>query len=260
MAHSAALIDVVKRELKARGITYERVARHLGLSVASVKRMFSRRDFTLKRLDEICELANTEFSDLVRSLQREEPQISSLTYEQEKAIVADRKLFLVAVCVLNHATFEQIVSTYDVGEAECIRLLARLDRLKFIELQPGNRIKLLVSRTFSWLPDGPIQRFFNEQAHNEFFRSRFQGAGEFMLVVNGMLSSASSAAIVTRLKRIASEFSDLHNEDVRLPLEQRSAMSLLVAVRHWELEAFAALRRKRRAEGRPQTVASAGAK
>jgi len=257
MAHSAALIDVVKRELKARGITYEVVARHLGLSVASVKRMFSRRDFTLKRLDEICELANTEFSDLVRSLHRDEPQISELTYEQEKAIVADKKLFLVAVCVLNHATFEHIVSTYDISEPECIRLLTRLDRLKFIELQPNNRIKLLVSRTFSWLPDGPIHRFFKEQAQDEFFRSRFHGPGEFMLVVNGMLSEGSSAAIVTRLRRIAREFSDLHNEDVRLPLEQRSAMSLCVAVRHWELEAFAALRRKRRADGRPQALASA---
>jgi transcriptional regulator with XRE-family HTH domain len=260
MAHSAALIDVMKRELKARGITYDRVARHLGLSVATVKRMFSRRDFTLKRLDEICQLANTEFSELVRSLNRDEPQISELTYEQEKEIVADKKLFLVAVCVLNHATFEQIVGTYELTAAECIRLLTRLDRLKFIELQPSNRIKLLVSRTFSWLPDGPIQRFFKEQAHHEFFRSRFHGADEFMLVVNGMLSQASSAAVVARLKRIAREFSDLHNEDVRLPLEQRSAMSLLVAVRHWELEAFAALRRKRRVDTRAQPAASAPAK
>ena len=260
MAHSAALIEVMKRELKTRGITYERVARHLGLSVATVKRMFSRRDFTLKRLDEICQLANTEFSELARSLHEDEPQISELTFEQEKEIVADKKLFLVAVCVLNHATFEQIVGTYDLTEAECIRLLTRLDRLKFIELQPRNRIKLLVSRTFSWLPDGPIQRFFKEQAHHEFFRSRFEGADEFMLVVNGMLSKASSAAVVARLKRVAREFSDLHNDDVRLPLEHRSAMSLLVAIRHWELEAFAELRRRRRAQPRPQAVASVSAK
>lgn len=259
MAHSAALIEVLKRELKSRGITYERVARHLGLSVASVKRMFSQRDFTLKRLDQICHLANTEFSDLLRSLQRQEPQISALSYEQEKEIVADRKLFLVAVCALNHATYEQILATYDLSQAECVRLLTRLDRLKFIELQPGNRIKLLVSRTFSWLPNGPIQRFFREQAHHEFFRSRFDAADEFMLVVNGMLSQGSSAAVVDRLKRVAAEFSDLHNQDVRLPLAERSAMSLLVAIRHWELEAFAELRRKRKASV-GQTVTSASVK
>jgi hypothetical protein len=67
-----------------------------------------------------------------------------------------------------------------------------------------------------------------------------------MVVANGMLSKASSAAIVTRLKRIAREFSELHNEDVRLPLAERSAMSLLVAIRHWELQAFVELRRRRK--------------
>jgi hypothetical protein len=64
-----------------------------------------------------------------------------------------------------------------------------------------------------------------------------------MLVVNGMLSSASSADIVNRLKRITREFSDLHNDDSRLPLGERSPMTLLVAVRHWQLQAFAELRR-----------------
>ena len=246
MAGSVALIDVLKRELKARSITYARVARELGMSEASVKRMFSQKNFTLKRLDAICRLAHIEFSELTRTLNQEEAQISQLTPEQEKEIVTNKKLFLVAVCALNHVTFEQVVATYAIPKAECIQLLMRLDRLKFIELQPNNRIRLLVSRSFSWRPDGPIQRFFNQQAHNEFFGSRFDGPEEFMVVVNGMLSKSSSTAIVTRLKRIAREFSELHNEDVRLPLAERSAMSLLVAVRHWELQAFAEMRRRKK--------------
>jgi transcriptional regulator with XRE-family HTH domain len=246
MAGSAALIDVLKRELRARGITYAHVARELDVSEASVKRMFSHKNFTLARVDAICRLARIEFSELVRLLNQAEAELSQLTHEQEKEIIANKKLFLVAVCALNQITFEQIVSIYDISRAEGIQLLSRLDRLKFIELQPNNRIKLLVSRTFSWLPDGPIQRFFNQQAHNEYFRSRFDRPEEFMLVVNGMLSKISSAAIVARLKRIAREFSDLHNDDVRLPPPERSAMSLLVAIRHWELEAFRALRRRTR--------------
>jgi hypothetical protein len=217
MAQTAALVEVLKRELKMRGITYAHLAPTLKLSEASVKRMFSRHDFTLKRVDEICRHARIEFSDLTRALAREQALISQLTPEQEKEIVADKKLFLIAVCVLNHVSFEQIVERYDVSPAECVRLLARLDKLKFIELQPGNRIRLLISRTFSWLPDGPIQRFFNQQAHTEFFGSRFDRSDEFMLVVNGMLSKTSSATVVDRLKRIAREFSELHNDDVRLP-------------------------------------------
>lgn len=256
MAGSAALIDILKRELKARGITYARVARGLAMSEASVKRMFSQKNFTLSRVDAICRLANTEFSELTRVIHREEAQISQLTYEQEKEIIANKKLFLVAVCALNYVTFEQIINAFEISKTECIQLLTRLDRLKFIELQPNNRIKLLVSRTFSWLPDGPIQRFFNEQAHNEYFRSRFDRPEEFMLVVNGMLSKSSSTTIVARLKRIAKEFSELHNEDTRLPLAERSAMSLLVAIRHWELQAFADLRRGKKSgpRARPANV------
>jgi len=246
MAASAALIDVLKQTLRTRGITYARVAHHLGMSEASVKRMFSQRNFTLRRLDRICEFAHTEFSDLARTLHASETQLSQLTHEQEREIVADKKLFLVAVCVLNQVSFEQIIASYDISRAECTKLLLRLDRLKFIELQPGDRVKLLVSQAFSWLPDGPIQRFFNQQAHNEFFRSRFDRPDEFMVVVNGMLSKGSRAAVVARLKRIAKEFSDLHNDDVPLPLGERTAMSLLVAIRHWELQAFAELRRRRK--------------
>jgi len=254
MAHTAALVEVLKRELKARQITYASLASQLRLSEASVKRMFSRRDFTLKRLDEICRYAQLEFSELARAVVRDETLITHLTPEQEKEIVSDRNLFLVAVCVLNHVTFDQIVETYDISSAEGVRLLSRLDHLKFIELLPGNRIKLLVSRTFAWLPDGPIQRFFNQQAHNEFFRSRFNRPDEFMLVVNGMLSKSSSADVVNRLKRITREFSDLHNDDSRLPLGERSAMTLLVAVRHWQLAAFAELRRGPRAATHPLKV------
>ena len=245
MAQTAALVDVLKRELKVRGVTYAQVARRLNLSEASVKRMFSKRDFTLKRLDQICQLTQVEFSDLARILHQEENLVAQLTWEQEQEIVSDRKLFLAAVCALNHVTYEQIVAAYDISRPECIQLLAPLDRLGFIQLPPNNRIKLLVAHNFSWLPDGPIQRFFNQQAHGEYFRSRFARPHEYMVVVNGMLSRTSSAEIVSRLKRVAREFSELHNEDTRLPLAGRSAMSLLVAIRHWELQAFAELRRRR---------------
>jgi predicted transcriptional regulator len=82
MAQTAALVDVLKRELRARGVTYAQVARNLKLSEASVKRMFSKRDFTLKRLDRICELARSEFSDLARILHEEENLVSQLTWSR----------------------------------------------------------------------------------------------------------------------------------------------------------------------------------
>ncbi len=245
MTTTSGLVEVLKRELRSRGITYAQVAHKLNLSEASVKRMFSRRDFTLKRLDQVCQLTQGEFSDLAQALAREEKLVSRLSLEQEKEIASSIKLFLVAVCVLNHVDPDQIVALYDISKPECIQLLVKLDRVGFIRLLPNNRIRLLVSRDFTWLPNGPIQRFFKQHAHSDFFRSSFDQPDEHMVVLNGMLSRASSAMIIERLKRTAREFSELHNNDLKLPPSERSAMSLLVAIRHWELQAFADLRRKK---------------
>ena len=52
--HTVSLVEALKRALKSRGITYAALAAKLGLSEASVKRMFSRRDFTLQRMDDVC--------------------------------------------------------------------------------------------------------------------------------------------------------------------------------------------------------------
>jgi transcriptional regulator with XRE-family HTH domain len=243
MAQTSGLVRALKQALKARGTTYAQVARSIGMSEASVKRMFSREDFTLKRFDEICRLAGVEIADLARAAEARRREISRLTLEQEREIVGNRKLLLAAVCALNHWTFEQILARYALTEAELVRLLARLDRLAFIELLPGNRIRLLVSRTFSWLPDGPIQQFFKTQAQHEYFQSRFDGEGELMLFVSAMLSRASAAAMTERLKRVANDFAELHNDDLALPLEQRFGHSLLVALRPWNMRAFRELER-----------------
>jgi hypothetical protein len=136
------------------------------------------------------------------------------------------------------------VDTYDIPEAECVRCLVRLDRRKIIELGPDNRIRSLISRTFSWLPGGPIQRYFRERIESEFLSSKFDRPGELFLFVNGMLSRGSSAEVTARMRRVAGDFADLHAADRALPLSERHGASMLIAMRPWEPRAFRALRRK----------------
>ena len=47
MARTAALVENLKRELRGRNITYATVAKRLGMSEASVKRLFAAGDFSL---------------------------------------------------------------------------------------------------------------------------------------------------------------------------------------------------------------------
>src|SRR3954468_14269652 len=112
MTASATLIDALKQSLKAQGLTYAKVALGLGMSEASVKRMFSRRDFTLKRLDKVLELAGLEIGELTRAISGEARLISRMTPQQERTIVSDKKVTLMALCALNQMPFEKITATY----------------------------------------------------------------------------------------------------------------------------------------------------
>src|SRR5664279_4741604 len=68
--HAAALVDALKRMPKTRRLTYADVAEGPALSVASVKRIFSRRDFTLQRPDDICRMRGIKFTELARAARR----------------------------------------------------------------------------------------------------------------------------------------------------------------------------------------------
>ena len=89
MAKSSALIDVLKQALKAHGLTYAKVAKGLGMSEASVKRMFSAKHFTLGRVDAICNLMDIDFVDLLHMFDQAQHRISHLSLDQEKELVTN---------------------------------------------------------------------------------------------------------------------------------------------------------------------------
>lgn len=242
MPHAITLVDTLKRLLKARGLTYGELAARIDMSEASVKRMFSQKNFTLQRLDEILSASGIEFDEL-STAQAAPALIQHLTLAQEREIIGDPRLLVVAVSAMNHIGFDDIVRYYDMSGVEVTRYLLRLDKIGFLALLPNNRVKLLIARTFSWIANGPIQTYFRHEAAGDYLNSRFDGPDEVLRLVNVMLSKQSSVALLERLKQVAAEFAQQHQHETRLPLEQRHAISFIVAARPWVPQAFKTLLR-----------------
>ncbi|MDJ0807355.1 MAG: helix-turn-helix transcriptional regulator [Gammaproteobacteria bacterium] len=244
MTQSIQLIETLKQAIKAHGRTYVDVARHLNLSEASVKRLFSQKSFSLERLDQVCQFLEIEISDLVQLMQEHTAgPISGLTLEQEQEIVGNLELLLIAVCVLNRWTLEEIIDYFQIPEVRCIQHFAHLDRLKMIELLPKNRVKLLVAPNFKWRENGPIQQFFLQRLQSDFFNSRFDQAHEALIVVNGMLADSSTAVFQRKLERLAREFDELTNDDAGLSLDERNGTTVVLAMRHWRYGLFSQFRK-----------------
>ncbi|RLA13380.1 MAG: XRE family transcriptional regulator [Gammaproteobacteria bacterium] len=244
MAQTPALIDLLKQSLKIHRLTYADIASRLEMSEANVKRMFAKKRFSLHRFEQICELMQMEMSDLFVLYEASRQRINALTEHQEKELVGDEKLLLVAVSVRNQLSFAQIVEHYQISASECIQYLAKLDRLKIIDLLPGNRIKLRIDEHFSWLSGGPIERFFEREIQRQFLKSRFKGELEQRQFHFGLLGDTSSQIMIEKLESLAHEFTELHKRDLHLPLHKRHNQGLMLAMRPWHLDVFEPLVKK----------------
>jgi DNA-binding Xre family transcriptional regulator len=245
MPQTTELIATLKKLLKRHNKTYLDVAKSLQLSEASVKRLFSEQNLSLLRLDGICALMNMEITDLVREMHVEQTKpISEISYAQEKEIADDLQLMMVTVCVLNRWSLQDIITHYNFSQTQVIRYLAHLDRLHIIELQAGNRIKLLVAPNFKWRDDGPIMQLFLAKIETEYFRTTFIKESEKLIVLNGMLSDASNALFQRKMAQLAKDFDTLSKDDASLPIGERKGSTVLLAIRDWDYERLFGKQRK----------------
>jgi len=243
MSTTADLVSAIKQELKSAGMTYADLAQALGMAESSIKRMLAKGDMPLSRIDAICRALKRDFAELARHVADAQPLLKELTQEQERAVVADKKLLLCAICVLSQWTLEQIVERYRMSEAEAVKCLVQLDRIGIIELRALNRYRLKLAKTFRWRPHGPVMEFFREHVVLDYFSSGFDRPGEGVLLVHGSVSRSLAPSYLERMQRVAQDFAQQHQSDQKLPDSEREGYTLLLAMRSWEFEAFAALRR-----------------
>lgn len=243
MTNSLRIIDALKRQLKVRGMTYKALAEHLQLSESAVKHMFSTGNFSLRRLDEVCAVLEVDIGDLISISESQEHKIEQLSAENEQEIVADSRLLLLTYCLINFWTFDEIIERYDIAPAAGLKYLRQLDRLKVIELQPGDRVRLLVASNFSWRKNGAIEQFFRKRVQTEFFSHDFQDDASVRIVKNGMLSRKSQTQLIEKLNSMGELFDDTNWEDRKLSTRDRHGTTMVLAMRHWFFEGFRHLER-----------------
>lgn len=243
MSQRAQLVHELKRVLRERRLTYSAVAKKLAVSEASVKRWFSNGDFSLERIDRICELAGIEMTELLERMQENSHPSNQLTAAQEQEVVADPKLFLITWLVLNRWQFQEIVRQYKFTERETLRYLLKLDKLKIIELQPHNKVKLLVSRRFTWRAGGPVQNYIHQKLLKEFIDARFLEARDEFFFHGGVVSEVGLAQVRSVLQRTARDCVEILERDRTLPTTRRAGAAFVLALRPWEYSGFAQFHR-----------------
>lgn len=234
MSQTRSLTEALKGCLRSRGFTYRDVAHGLGLSESSIKRWFSEQSFTLKRLEEICRLADMTIFDLVRVAGGgDEQHANELTDSQEQALADDPTLLAYFYLLLIGWQPQRIARRLDLNKPAQQACLTRLTALRLIEVLPRQRVRLLTETRIEWRVGGPIRARYEGFAKSEFINHGFGGPDEALILENSELSAASIKILRRKITRLVEEFAELSELDRGLPHEEKRGFGLLIGARAW---------------------------
>lgn len=232
---TAGLVEVLKKLLKARGATYRDLAKSLGLSEPSVKRLFAERTFTLQRLEQVCAFLEVDFFEVAKLSRGAAVAVERMTVAQEEALAADPRLLGLFYLAFNDWQLADILERYQLSRPEALKLLLKLDRLGLVDVLPGDALRLRVPKTVRLRPDGPIRRAHGKSVVSSFLQADFAESGGRFRFEFRELSRASFELLQRRLDRIAAEFNELAELDSYLPSDQRTTIGMALGIRPWQM-------------------------
>ena len=237
MATTKSLVNNIKRELKKQKISYADLGIKLDIAESTVKKMFAKGNFSLDRLDQICNILGVDLLEMVENPNEEVTRISSFTVHQERQLLKDPTLLLAAYAAINYWTIDDILYRYEVRQEDVIERLKTLQDFGMLQLRNNNRIRPLVSNNFQWLPDGPLSQYFQENFLESFFNHDFQESGALRVIRFGDMTETSRK----KLERKSLELVDLYDQltyndrHYRPGDRERKNVSMVIAHRTWTI-------------------------
>lgn len=231
--NSAGLVEEIKKELKKRGMTYAHLGESVGLSEAAVKRAFALRNFSLRRLDQICEAVGIDFAELVMAARRNEEPNEQMSTEVEEALAADPTLLLTLYLILLKRKPTSIKSELGISKERLYRLTRELERLGLVDVLPGETVRPKIRKTVRWRDDGPLAERYGPRIMRVFFSSKFKGASEHQDFLTGVLTPESFKVLKRKLVELFRQFDELSDLDSRGNNERTEGFWFYCGIRPW---------------------------
>lgn len=226
------IFDALRSHLKARGISYSELAYGINVAEGTIKRIFTKNDCSTERLDEIADYLGIHLVDLFQKETQKKHLIDQLSTEHEALLVANKKLLMLAVCVMAYWPFKDMLRYLKIPRDECIALLHELERMGLIDMNDKFTYRLLIAPGFSWINNGPVMQFIKGMSH-DYFNHPFDAPGDFFKIFNVRISPYVRNVLKAKLEEVIQQYTDQVALDAHLPLDERPPLSICVAVRSW---------------------------
>lgn len=222
------IITALKGVLREQGVTYKQLAHEFNVSESTIKRQLTNERLSLRRLQELCDFTDTNLFDLVQIIDREQQRADILSYYQEQRLVSEPILLLVCIACAGNLSFQTICQRYEFGDEELAEHFNKLDKLGIVDLLPGQRYRLNVSKDFRWLPQGPIATYFREHIAERILSTSFASSTHKAFLKFANLSPIAAKSILIKLEKLLQEYTDVEHDEFRSPDHEKVTTSIML--------------------------------
>ncbi len=226
------LLVELKRLLKDRNIRYCDIAEQLNLSETTIKRKLTGHGLSVSMLESVCAMAGVRLIDLAElAARRSDSRIQTLSIEQEQGL-ADAPFTAFIFLLLRYDwTPREIQLEFELDEAGIFLHLRRLEKLRLLDLFPGNRVRLLTVRHPEWIPGGPLRRAVDDAMRRHFEAMDFHNPQSLWQLETVKLSRGSIDQLRQMMASLSQRMRELASDDRALPEGQTEWYSMLCMAR-----------------------------
>jgi len=232
----------LRSALKARGVTYSELARRLGTSEPTIKRVFHQQDCKLSRLTAICAAIDLPLETLLEAADTSPAQSAALPPETEKGLAQRPALFHFLVFLMGRFTPSQIRRAFGLKRGSVELYMRDLERLGVIERDVGERFRFRVDIPIAWRWNGPLVPLLKD-INRDFVSWTIDHESEpgvKFISLTRRMRRESAAGLQAEAEELAVRFRQAaHRDQLMAPAEEMCAAKMTLALGPFE---FADLR------------------
>lgn len=233
------ILSVIKKILKSRSLSYQKVAEGLGVSEVSIKRIFSGDTISLKNLLLICDLLNVSFLDIATIAKENSTTEYLLNKRQDDFFSEHPRLYALFIDLYRRTSPIKVKEYWNLTETEYFKILRNYEKLDLLTLYPGNHFKFNMTGIIKIPSSGKLKKLFFK--HNLEFLAHVQVHAQtpgYLIQTSEILLSHENIKSLTRdLEDLSQKYrSKAFTDETVLPEQDKKSIRLLVAMAPYQTD------------------------
>ncbi|MEY3902942.1 MAG: hypothetical protein RL189_2248 [Pseudomonadota bacterium] len=170
MSFSKVVMQRVKEQIVARGLTQERFAHELGVSLPTLKRWLVGQGVSLEDLKTILDHLGMSLTEIASLAEQPSTAYFSYTAEQEDFLSDNPDALAFFDYLLRGFTPRKIGRQFGLPAHRIQKYLSLLEKAGLIDWLPRDRCSLRVAGEPCWSKDGPLVRRFRNEIKETFLK------------------------------------------------------------------------------------------